>query len=73
MLNKKNFKFLFISILIITSLIGIVTNFYAEYSKPIKMIYYLKDGESRKEVAERFGIKLEDIETDGNYLIFEVK
>jgi hypothetical protein len=59
--------FAFFSILSISKTI----KYYA--NKPIKMIYYLRDNENKLRVAARFGIKAEDIKSDGRYLMFEVR
>jgi hypothetical protein len=37
------------------------------------MIYYLRDGETRKEVAQKFNVKVEDMKIEGRYLMFEVR
>lgn len=55
--------------------IFIICNKIRDYAdkKPFKMIYYLRDGETRKEVAQKFNVKVEDMKIEGRYLMFEVR
>jgi hypothetical protein len=69
----KNKSFLIAGILVLLSIVSITAAVKHYANKPIKMVYYLRDGENRKEVAERFNVKVEDIKIDGRYLMFEVK
>lgn len=73
-MRKKKLRVLILAMIAIFSIISITAKVrnYAE-NKPFKMIYMLQDGESCKEVAERFGVKIEDIEIDGRYVMFEVR
>lgn len=73
-MRKKKLIALILAMLAFFSIISITAKVrnYTE-NKPFKMIYMLQDGESCKEVAERFGVKIEDIKIDGRYAMFEVK
>lgn len=72
MRKKKLIAFILVMLAVfsILSISKVIKN-YAD--KPVKMVYYLRDGESKREVAARFNVRLEDIKVDGRYLMFEVK
>lgn len=72
-MRKKKLIALILVMLAFFSIISISKLIKNYASKPIKMVYYLRDNESKMQVAERFGIKVEDIKSDGRYLMFEVK
>jgi hypothetical protein len=73
-MRKKKLMSYILAALAVFSIISISNKIrdYAE-SKPVKMIYFLKDNESSREVAARFNVKAEDIKVDGRYLMFEVR
>lgn len=68
-MRKK--KLLAVTLVMLLSIISISSLFRIYADKPIKMIYKLKDGESSREVAERF--KVTEFKVDDEYMMFEVK
>jgi uncharacterized protein YxeA len=61
-------------ILILLFCIISITKIFSYYAdKPTKMVYYLKENESSREVAEKFHVKAENIKADGRYLMFYVR
>jgi hypothetical protein len=71
--SMKKHKIIILALILLFSIISISMIVKNYSSKPIKMIYYLKDGETRQEVATRFGVKVEDMKLQDRYLSFEVK
>lgn len=75
-MEAKDFKKFIILIMAISLLFASIAKIYTVYThkeESFKMVYMLQEGESCESVAERFGVKVEDLKLEGRYVYFEVK